>query len=207
MTVMNKEESPKKGGITLESAEPELKTEYAPVLRVLIAVCYTGILAAVMAGMASVFSVASGAEKGWDKLAAAAAALVVFGAGTVILSIVDRSKRSQYENEQARLDREAKVFRGTVELARKHVRTAQYGSGRYEEITWSFSVSYNDENGDTKTVNSPRYLNDISHILADRAVDVHVREDGVCTFGDFRLAQNEDEGIALDVSESEENDT
>ena len=74
----------------LISADPE-RGEYAPVLRVLIAVCYMGVVAAIVAFLAALLSYVSNGM-GIDKMAVSSVSFAVFCAVIIGMSIADRKK-------------------------------------------------------------------------------------------------------------------
>ena len=180
----------------LQSAEP-LTAEYAPVLRVSLAVCYMGMLSGVVAVFASILGIVSGRNAG-DRLYLSITALLLFGAAAGVLSLVDSRKRRAYEEKRAALRDSAEHFKGRVTACEKTKHTVRYANEDFDEITWKFIVEYENENGDTVTVKTGRYLNDISNILADRSVDIYKTKDGGLLFENFSLTED---GIALEVRE------
>ena len=154
----------------LISAEPE-RGEHSPVLRVLIAVCYLGAPTAAVAFFAALLSYTSNGM-GMDKMAVSVIALVVFIAIIIIMSAVDKRREKAYEAERRALYDSADKFAGTVTGCEKHTRIIIYANRKYEDVTWLFNVTFENENGDTVTVKSGRYLNDISAVLTDTGADV-----------------------------------
>ena len=202
--IMRKEENKESGkSVQLISAEPEYSVEYAPIVRVLLAVSYMGIFGGFMGIIASLLPIVSGKETK-ESVPLSVAAIVVFSAFALVMSIMEKRKRLAYENEQKRLLETAKIFCGNVVSCEKCVRSILYGNKTFDEITWRFVIEYKDENNDTVTVKSGRYLNDISETLKSRDVTVLKKEDGTYSFGSFSLKGTDKEGIKLDVSESKE---
>ena len=184
---------------TLVSAEPE-QAEYAPVLRVLLAVAYTGILSAVVAAMASVLMLVSGKDA-VEKLSLSAAALIGFSLLAFFLSLFDKKKRREFEESERLQLENAERFKANVVSAEKRVKTIVYANNKYDETTWAFVIEYADEDGKTVTVKSGSYYNDLSDILADTAVEVIKKPDGSYSFGEFKLRSEDGEGIKLPVNE------
>lgn len=201
---MRKEEN--KGSeksVQLISAEPECSVEYAPVLRVLLAVSYMGIFGGFMGIVASLLPIVSGKETK-ESVPLSVAAIIVFSAFALVMSIIEKRRRRAYENEQKRLLDTAEKFSGNIVSCEKCVHSILYGNKTFDEITWRFVIEYKDENNDTVTVKSGRYLNDISEMIKSREVTVLKKEDGNYSFGSFSLRETDEEGIKLDVSEIKE---
>lgn len=184
----------------LISAEPE-RGEYAPVLRVMIAVCYMGILAGVVAAMAALLSIVSRGE-GYDKLMLSCAAAVLFLAAVIVMSVIDKRREREYERERCELFDNAQRYDGVITGCEKHTRVIVYANSKYEEVTWCFTVTYKDEKDGTVTVRSGMYLNDISEILSDKAVSVVKLENGEHVIEDIKTAA--EGGIKLEVKEVED---
>ncbi len=186
----------------LISGEPE-QEEYAPVLRVLIAVGYMGVLAAVVAAMAAILSLVSGREAK-QSLWLSIAAVLAFGVLTFVLSLVDRKKRREFALESKRLLKSAERFKGAVVSAEKHTKKVKYANESFEEISWNFVINYKDENGDAASVKSGRYLNDISNVLGKTDVTVIKKPGGAYAFEGFVLRESGEEGVKLEVAEIED---
>ena len=103
-----------------------------------------------------------------------------------------------YEEKRSALRDSAEHFKGRVTACEKTKHTVRYANEDFDEITWKFIVEYENEHGDTVTVKTGRYLNDISNILADRSVDIYKTKDGGLLFENFSLTED---GIALEVRE------
>lgn len=184
----------------LISADPE-RGEYAPVLRVLIAVCYMGVVAAIVAFLAALLSYVSNGM-GIDKMAVSSVSFAVFCAVIIGMSIADRKKEREYEAQRKELTDNADRFSGTVTGCEKHKKTIVYANRKYEEVTWRFIVTYKNENGDTETVYSGRYLNDISEVLTDTSVDVLKLPNGEYAFENF--STDGENTVKLEVAEIED---
>lgn len=196
---MRKEKNTEKTALELVSAEP-LEAEYAPVVRVALAVCYMGIMAGVVAMFAAVLALVSGRQAA-DRLAMSVAAAVIFALAAGAVSVIDAKKRKRFEQQRDKKRESAKKYSGNIVSCEKHSRKFRYGSEDFTEVTWRFNVEYKNENGDTETVKTGRYLNDISNIIESRDVTVLKTEDGELIFEDIRLSEN---GITLDIEETEE---
>ena len=154
-------------------------------------------LSGVVAVFASILGIVSGRNAG-NRLYLSIAALLLFGAAAGVLSLVDRRKRRAYEEKRSALRDSAEHFKGRVTACEKTKHTVRYANEDFDEITWKFIVEYENEHGDTVTVKTGRYLNDISNILADRSVDIYKTKDGGLLFENFSLTED---GIALEVRE------
>ena len=69
-------------------------------------------------------------------------------------------------------------------------------------MTWRFIVTYKNENSDTETVYSGRYLNDISEVLTDTSVDVLKLSNGEYAFENF--STDGENTVKLEVAEIED---
>ena len=188
--------------IVLESGEP-LQAEHSPVLRVMIAVFWMGVLAGVMGAFAALFAIVS-AGKGGDRLMWSVCGAAVCGVVLVILSAVDRRKQREFEDSQKAMLGNAAVFRGKITCAKKYVKTIAYANQIFEEITWRFCAEYKDENNNTAVCESGRYINDISKSLHDLSVDILKKENGECVFGELHTAKKGETVEPLDVVVAEE---
>ena len=191
---------PDREAVQLISAEPE-QEEYAPVLRVLIAVAYMGVLAAVIGALAALLGAVSGRQAD-QKIMMCAGAFLAFAALAAVLSLIDRRKRRGFESATKRLLESAVRFEGEVVSAEKLVKRIRYANEWFEDRSWRFVIRYNDENGDTVTVKSGRYLNDISNVLKNTKVSVVRTSDGAHTFEGFELRDNGEKGVTLRVAET-----
>ena len=186
----------------LISGEPE-QEEYAPVLRVLIAVAYMGALAAVVGAMAAVLSIVSGGEAR-QKLALTVGAFVLFGAAAAVLSLIDRKKRRSFEREKnAQLEKSERI-KGEVVSVEKHIKKVKYMTDSFEELSWRFVIRVSDEKDGEREIKSGRYLNDISNVLKSTAVTVIEMPDGARRFEGFELRERGEQGVTLPVAEVED---
>ncbi len=188
--------------IILESAEP-LQAEHSPVLRVLIAVGWMGILAGVMGALAALFALAS-AGKGGDRLMWSVSGAVMCGVIVCVLSFADRKNQRKFELKEKEMMDNAAVYKGTITAAEKHIKKIAYANQIFEEITWQFAVEYKDENDNTVTVKSGRYVNDISKSLANPDVDVYIKANGESVIEGIQIAKKGDTIKQLDVVTVEE---
>lgn len=185
----------------LISAEPELD-EYAPVLRVLLAVSYMGAFSGFIALLAALLPLVSG-KPTKESIPLSIAALLFFSLCAFVLSVIDHRKKREYEKKQKELIDSAQRFDGEIVSCDKITRTVSYGK-TFEETFYVFNAEYKDENGTVQKVVSGRYLDDISHALSDTKVTVLRLSDGSPRLCGFRTVKSGGEGIELPINERNE---
>ena len=186
---------------TLISSEPEIAAEHAPIIRVLLAVSYTGVLSGVMGAMAALLPLISGKDTK-ENLWLSAAAVIFFSAAAAVLSYIDKRKGKAFNEEQDRLIAEAERFNGKIIACEKYERTVKMGFESFCETEWAFVISYKEASGEDKIIRSGRYYTDLSEVITDDKVTVLKKADGTYAFDSF--ATGEGEKIRLETRVAEE---
>lgn len=136
-------------------------------------------------------------------MAAAIIALVVCIVAVIVVSLLDKKSRNEFKTAEKKLLANAKSVDGRIVGVVKHIRHVSYAREVFDEITWNFKIEYFDEeNNKTCTVESDRYLNDISAVLADDSVKVYIKSDGTLAFDGYKLRESfDDEYISPEIEE------
>ncbi len=185
--------------MTLESAEPE-QAEHSPLLRVMLAVCWTGVLAGVMGALSSLFALAS-AGKGGDRLLWSLGGALACGITVFFLSLADRKRQREFEKKENEMMKNAAVYKGKITAAEKHTRKIAYANQIFEEETWRFIAEYKNENNDIVKVKSGRYVNDISQVLKSAEADIYIKENGESVIMNLQTAKTGDTILTLETTE------
>lgn len=179
-------------------------------LRLLLSLGYLGVFGSFICMFMMIMSAVSRENRLLDvkPMAAAIVTLAVCIAVVIAVTILDKKGRKDFQAAEERLLTNAKAVDGRVVGVVKHIRHVSYAREVFDEITWNFKIEYFDEeNNETRTVESDRYLNDISTVLADDSVTVYIKSDGTLAFDGYKLRESFDDEYISPKLEEDVQDT
>ncbi len=177
---------------TLQKAE-RTDTKYKnPALTMTAAIAGLGCFGGIICLCTILLSALSGGNVSGGIFAAAAAVTLVCGAVFAAASIMFQKRKKEYLKKRRELSKSAVRVQGKVVGVTKYVRHVKYMKDTFDEILWCFKIKYKD--GDNyKTVQSDKYLNDISKVLKSDKVEVLILEDKTLAFKNFKLRKDDNE--------------
>lgn len=122
----------------------------------------------------------------------------------VVADEMYKQRKKAYLKAQKKLYKKAERIKGRVVGAVKYVRHVKYMRDTFDDIQWCFKIEYG-FGDEKKIIESDRYLNDISQVLADDRVYVLMLDGEVIAFEGYKLRCDDREPyVQLNTEEIEQ---
>lgn len=189
----------------LLKAEGDNSKHFNPMIQLLSAIAYLGVFGSVICGFMIIMSAASDKNNTLD-ISLMSVTITVFAvciAAVIVLGIVNKNSEKKLRQEDNIKILNARRTDGKVVGVVKHINHVAYRHEIFDETIWNFKINYfNEEKNCICTVESDRYLNDISTVLANDTVTVYIKSDGKLAFDGYKLRKSfDDDYIKLEIEE------
>ena len=163
-----------------------------PVLSMTAALSGLGAFGGIICLCMVLMSALSGGNVSSKFFCAATVITIICGMIFVAVSFTFQKQKKMYLKKRKELSKNAVRVQGKVVGVTKYVRHVKYMKETFDEVLWCYKIKYKD--GDKyKTVQSDKYLNDISKVLKSDKVDVLILEDKTLVFKNYQLRKDETE--------------
>lgn len=161
-----------------------------------ITLSYLGIFSSLICEFMVIMSALSRSnhEINFTVMAGGAIVFVLCTVAAVAFSLLEKRSIQKADEERKEILKGITPVDGTVKNVNKYIRRIHHDGNAYEESVYTFSIEYSDsETGELKTLESEKYLNDVTQVLSDNKVNIYFEKNG-----DFEL-----DGFVFRKSESD----
>ncbi len=114
--------------------------------------------------------------------------------GAVIFNILQKKSLAKAEIKRNKLLETITPINGKITGVNKYVTHIHHGENLYEQALWTFTVEYADsKSGESKTLESEQYLNDVTEVLKDNDVKIYFTDDDSFELAGFSFRTNEND--------------
>lgn len=104
---------------------------------------------------------------------------VISVALTFVFSALEKKSIQKAENIRKEILNSITPVNGKVKSINKYIRRIYHDGNAYEESLYTFNIEYDDpKNGELKTLESEKYLNDVTQVLANNEVKIYFDDNG-----------------------------
>lgn len=177
------------------------------VLSVFSVIAYLGVFSSLIGAFMVFMSAMSSDNKAlnYDVLAGCVIAFAVCIGAAIVTSVLQRRENEKAERLRGEFIKSTAPVDGKIVGINKYVKRIYHEGNTYEELLWSFNIEYRDsKTNEKRSVESEKYLNDVSNVISGDSVKIYFREDGTFELDGFALRKSEDDAKAeLKITEIE----